>query len=42
VDLVPDLLIPGITTPQLTLIEKDLDARGAQCLANALRRVRIL
>jgi len=26
VDFVPDLLIPGVPAPQLTLIEKDLDA----------------
>jgi hypothetical protein len=26
VDLVPDLLVPRVATPQLTLIEPDLDA----------------
>jgi hypothetical protein len=42
VDLVPDLLIPRVPAPQLTLIEKDLDAGGAKCLANLLRSLRIL
>jgi hypothetical protein len=27
-DLMPDLLIPGIPAPQLALIEKDFDPRG--------------
>jgi hypothetical protein len=42
VDLVPDLLIPRVPAPQLALIEKDLYAGRAQCLANPLRRLRIL
>ena len=42
VDLVPDLLIPCVTAPQLALIEKDLDPRRTQCLANLLRGLRIL
>jgi hypothetical protein len=35
VDLAPDLLIPGISAPQLALVEPDLDARCAQGPANA-------
>ena len=42
VDLVPDRLIPGVSAPQLALIEKDLDAGRTQCLANLLGRLRIL
>ena len=42
VDLVPDLLIPRVPAPQLALIEKDLNARRAQCLANPLGSLRIL
>ena len=42
VDLAPDLLIPRIPTPQLALIEKDLDAGRTQSLANLLSRLRIL
>ena len=41
-DLAPDLLIPGVPTAQLTLIEKDLDAARTQRIANPLRRLRIL
>ena len=42
VDLVPDLMIPGVPAPQLALIEKDLDAGGTKCFANLLSRLRIL
>jgi len=42
VDLVPDLLIPRVPTPQLALIEKDLDTGSAKRFANPLRRRRIL
>jgi len=42
VDLVPDLMIPGVPAPQLALIEKDLDTGGAKCLANLLGSLRIL
>src|SRR6185312_6524350 len=41
-DLLPDLLVPGIPAPQLALVEKDLDARDTQCLANPSCRLRIL
>ena len=41
-DLVPDLLIPRVPTPQLALIEKDLDTGSAKRFANPLRRRRIL
>jgi hypothetical protein len=42
VDLVPDLLIPRIPTPQLALIEKDLDAARSQPLANLPSCLRVL
>ena len=42
VDLVPDLLIPCVPGPQLALIEKDLNAGGAKCLANLVGSLRIL
>jgi hypothetical protein len=41
-DLVADLLIPHIPAPQLALVEPDLDARSAKCLANLLGGVGIL
>ena len=41
-NLLADHLIPGITAPQLALVEPDLDAGRAQCLANPLRRLRVL
>jgi hypothetical protein len=41
-DLASDLLIPRIPTSQLALIEKDLDAGGAQGLANPLRGLLVL
>jgi BarA-like signal transduction histidine kinase len=41
-DLAPDLLIPRVPSPQLALIEKNLNAGGAKCLANPLSRLRIL
>jgi hypothetical protein len=42
VDLVADLLIPCVSAPQLALIEKDLNAGGAKCIANLLGSLRIL
>jgi len=42
VDLMLDLLVPGIPASQLALIEKDLDTGSAKCLANPLRSLRIL
>jgi hypothetical protein len=42
VDLVADFLIPRVRTPQLTLIEKDLDTCRAECFVNLLRSLRIL
>lgn len=42
VDLAPDLLIPGVSTPQLALVEPNLDAGRTQCLTNLLRGLRIL
>jgi hypothetical protein len=42
VDLAPDLLIPHIPAPQLTLVEEDFNAGRTQRLANLLRRLRIL
>ena len=41
-DLVPDLLILRVPAPQLALIEKGLNARRAQCLADPLGWLRIL
>jgi hypothetical protein len=41
-DLMADRLIPRVPAPQLALIEKDLDAGGAQRLANLLGRLRVL
>ena len=41
-DLLSNLLIPGIPSPQLALIEPNLDAGGAQSVADAARRVRFL
>jgi hypothetical protein len=40
--LTPDLLIPDVPAPQIALIEKDLNASGAKCLANLLGSFRIL
>jgi hypothetical protein len=42
VDLPADLPVPGISAPQLTLIEPDLDPAGAQRIANAPGRIGIL
>jgi hypothetical protein len=42
VDLVPHLLIPGVSASQLAPIKKALDAGCAKCLANPLRSRRIL
>ena len=42
VDLVSDLLIPRVSTPQLALIEEDLNAGRTKCIANLLRSLRIL
>ena len=42
VDLVPDLLIPAVSAPQLPLVERDLDTRRTQSLANLLGRLCIL
>jgi hypothetical protein len=42
VDLAPDLLIPRVPAPQLALIEKDLDPRRTQGLADLLGSLRIL
>src|SRR3984885_4911662 len=42
VDLVADLLIPRVPAPQPALIEKNLDVRRTQRLANLLSRLRIL
>jgi hypothetical protein len=42
VDLVPDLLVPGISAPQLALVEEDLDAGSAQRLSNLSGCLRIL
>ena len=42
VDLAPDLLIPQVPAPQFALIEEDLNAGGAKCLANLLCSLRIL
>jgi len=42
VDLLANLSIPGIASPQLTLIEPDLNAGCAQCIANPFRRLGIL
>jgi len=42
VNLLADLAVPGIPTPQLALIEPNLDAAGPKRFANALRRLGIL
>jgi len=42
VDLVLDLLIPGVPAPQLGLIEKHLDAFGVQGIAQVLRGFLVL
>jgi len=42
VDLALDLVIPGVSAPQLALVEKDLNAGGAKCAAKLLGRLRIL
>jgi hypothetical protein len=42
VDLLPDLVIPGLTASQLTLVEPDLHACGAQGLANAVGSLLVL
>jgi hypothetical protein len=42
VDLVPNLLIPRVSTPKLALIEENLDAGHTKCIANLLRSLRIL
>jgi hypothetical protein len=34
--LAPDLLIPGVPTPQLALVEPDFNPGGAKCLGNPL------
>ncbi len=38
VQLLADLPIPGVPAPQFALVEPDLDARGAQGLADPQRR----
>jgi|SRR6516225_5777874 len=42
VDLLPDLVIPGLPTPQLALVEPDLNACRAQGLANPAGSLLIL
>jgi hypothetical protein len=42
VDLLANLAIPNIASPQLALIEPDLYAGCTQCIANLLRRFGIL
>jgi hypothetical protein len=41
-NLPADLPVPGFPAPQLALVEPNLDCGGAKCLANPLRRLRIL
>src|ERR1019366_7379876 len=41
-DLAPDLLIPHVPAAKLALVEEDFNAGRTQCLANLLRRLRIL
>ena len=41
-DLLADRLVPGIPAAQLALVEPDLDAGGAERLANPLRSLCIL
>src|SRR6516162_9980586 len=40
--MLANLAIPDIASPQLTLIEPDLNAGGPQCIANPLSRLGIL
>jgi hypothetical protein len=42
VNLPADLPVPGFSAAQLALVEPNLDSAGAKCLANPLRRLRIL
>jgi len=42
VNLAADLVIPGVATAKLALVEEDLDVGRAQCLANLLRSLRVL
>ena len=41
-DLLPNLLIPGVTTDEFAFIEPNLDARRPQRRANAPRGLRVL
>ena len=41
-DLAPDLLIPDVPASQLALVEEDLDAGRAKCLANLLSSLPVL
>jgi hypothetical protein len=41
-DLATDLLIPGVASPKLALVEPDFDAAGPQRLTNAPRRFGVL
>ena len=41
-DLMPDVMIPRIPTPQLVLVEPDLDARRTECLAHPRSRSCVL
>jgi len=41
-DLATDLLVPNVSAPELTLVEPNLNARGPQCLAKLLGRLRVL
>ncbi len=42
VDLLSDAPIPGISAPQLILVEPDFDAGGLQRIGDALSSLRIL
>jgi hypothetical protein len=41
-DLPADRLVPGVSAPQLALVEPNLDPGGSQCIANLLSSIRIL
>ena len=41
-NLFPDLLVPGVSSPKFALVEPDLDAGGTKRIANAFRRLGVL
>ncbi len=41
-NLIANLAIPGISAPEFTLVEPDLDTSGPQRIADATRRVGVL